>query len=492
MLGSAAGLAILGGPHAAGAVEYVKICSIYGPGFYYMPGTDTCIKIGGWVRAETAWGVNGNLDLGPFNSNSNTRYTNNFTVRERGYITADARETTGYGVARGYIAVGIDSNNTGAEIPAGQFNAHRAFVQWAGMTAGFAKSYYDYYSDQHFSYHDYLPSSDTRDAGWWVWAYTAQFGGGITATLSAEERRITQNIAFSGVGGALGGPAIPGTNGALPGGAFVPGAGYGGWQMPDIVANMRLDQKWGGFQVMGALHEVNAAYYGAMPASGHPDDALGFAAGAGFYYRIYRADPHGLLEYYDPCYDELKVQLSYTQGAPRYVSFFDEGDWAKANGTTEGYGVMSDCVYGGAIATANATSCQLTTAWGVNAAYEHRWTRQFHESLYGSYMNVSYNNEANGMLCVGEGFGAGAGTTATAAAGCNNDWSTWGIGSRLQYDVSRSFYVGVDVLYQELISAKTPTGGLPAGAILTNSGAMTVANQSNWSFTLRAHKDFLP
>ncbi|MGE3991485.1 porin, partial [Pseudorhodoplanes sp.] len=39
---------------AAGArsVEYVKICSLYGVGYYYIPGTDTCIKIGGYVRFE--------------------------------------------------------------------------------------------------------------------------------------------------------------------------------------------------------------------------------------------------------------------------------------------------------------------------------------------------------------------------------------------------------------------------------------------------------
>jgi hypothetical protein len=42
-------------------VQYVKICSLYGVGFYYIPGTDMCIKIGGWVRAEYGWGQNGNF-----------------------------------------------------------------------------------------------------------------------------------------------------------------------------------------------------------------------------------------------------------------------------------------------------------------------------------------------------------------------------------------------------------------------------------------------
>src|SRR3954454_9677861 len=58
LLGSAAGLVAVAGAQAADLpvkakpVEYVKVCSIYGVGFFYIPGTDTCIKIGGWVRFE--------------------------------------------------------------------------------------------------------------------------------------------------------------------------------------------------------------------------------------------------------------------------------------------------------------------------------------------------------------------------------------------------------------------------------------------------------
>ncbi|MCP1830223.1 hypothetical protein J2R76_006923 [Bradyrhizobium sp. USDA 4532] len=45
-------------PVKAKAVEYVKICSLYGAGFYYIPGTDTCIKLGGYVRAEVGLNTN--------------------------------------------------------------------------------------------------------------------------------------------------------------------------------------------------------------------------------------------------------------------------------------------------------------------------------------------------------------------------------------------------------------------------------------------------
>ncbi len=59
ILGSAAGLLAMSGAQAADlplkakAVEYVRICSLYGAGFFYIPGTDTCIKLGGYLRVET-------------------------------------------------------------------------------------------------------------------------------------------------------------------------------------------------------------------------------------------------------------------------------------------------------------------------------------------------------------------------------------------------------------------------------------------------------
>ncbi len=122
LLGTAAGLVVVTAgqaaelPVKAAPVEYVKICTLYGAGFYYMPGTDMCLKIGGWVRAEVSDPINGNFANGPFSNNTNTRATNNLTVRARGYITADAREMTPYGVARAYIDVGLSTNTVGLEL----------------------------------------------------------------------------------------------------------------------------------------------------------------------------------------------------------------------------------------------------------------------------------------------------------------------------------------------------------------------------------------
>jgi hypothetical protein len=97
------------------------------------------------------------------------------------------------------------------------------------------------------------------------------------------------------------------------------------------------------------------------------------------------------------------------------------------------------------------------------------------------------------MLCGLEGNGTGFGSTAVAGAGCNNNWSTWGIGSRTQWDVTKTFYLGVEVLYQNLHSATFNTSGVIAGMPFTLPGAtMTEANSNNWMVSVRAHRDFLP
>src|SRR5262245_58830531 len=146
LLGSAAGLVAIAGaqgadlPVKAKPVQYVKICSLYGVGFYYIPGTDMCIKIGGWVRAEYTYGPNGNISWGWANGNVDNRTTNNSTWRSRGYITADARNQTEYGTVRGYLAVGLSTNNVGFDGAGNTFSANRAFIQWAGFTFGLSQS----------------------------------------------------------------------------------------------------------------------------------------------------------------------------------------------------------------------------------------------------------------------------------------------------------------------------------------------------------------
>jgi len=450
----------------------VKICSLYGVGFYYVPGTDMCIKIGGWVRAEYAYGDNGNFAWGWANGNVNNRNTNNSTWRARGYITADARNQTEYGTVRGYLAVGLSTNNIGADNAGNTFSSNRAFIQWAGFTFGLTQSFFDFYNSPVTSYWGSFPASDTGDGGWMVAAYTAQFGNGFSGSIAAEMRRTTSII-------------NSGTQ-VQPGGASL---GYGGFQAPDLVANLRVDQAWGSAQVMGAIQQVNSTYYSGAAAvsSGHPDDDVGFAIGAGL-----RLNAPMISQG-----DYLQAQINYTQGALRYIFQTPNSSYGKVEGSELGFGVLSDAVYGGTLVAGNASQLSLTTAWNVNAAYEHFWNPQWRTSLYGGYAAVSYNDQGNRILCslLGAGAGSGAGITSVAAPGCNNDWSTWWIGSRTQWNVTKDFYMGFDVLYSKLNSADVPNSVLPvnvAGGTVIGGNAVTASDVDNWQFRFRVHRDFYP
>jgi hypothetical protein len=493
LLGSAAGLVAVAGAQAADLpvkakpVQYVKICSLYGVGFYYIPGTDMCIKIGGWVRAEYGWGQNGNFAWGWANNNVNNRSTNNSDFRARGYITADARNQTEYGTVRGYIAVGLSENEHGGDVSASNaFSANRAFIQWAGFTFGRAQSFFDFYSSPATAYWGAYPSSDTGDGGWFVMAYTAQFGNGFSATIAAEAPRRTQILNIDGLspGWAAGSTSIA-QSFAFPGGA------YGGFQTPDVVANLRIDQAWGSAQIMGALHVVNAQYYDGNgvnnKASGHPDDALGFAVGGGVKVNVPMIGQG----------DYFQMQVNYTQGALRYIFQTPNSNWGFAEGDHVTFGPLSDAVFGGSLAAGTATDLELTTAWNVNAAYEHFWNPRWRTSLYGGYAQVSYNDAANGISClaIGGGNGTVVGVTAVATPGCDMDWNTWWVGSRTQWNVTKDFYMGLDVLYSRLEGAST-WNGLSTTSISSAPNTAVApfidSRADNWSFRFRVHRDFYP
>jgi hypothetical protein len=64
LLGSAAALVAVSGARAADAivaaepepVEYVRVCDAFGTGYFYIPGTETCLRIHGYLRYDIAGG----------------------------------------------------------------------------------------------------------------------------------------------------------------------------------------------------------------------------------------------------------------------------------------------------------------------------------------------------------------------------------------------------------------------------------------------------
>src|SRR3954447_18801894 len=257
VLGSAAALLAGAGAQAADlpikakAVEYVRVCSLYGAGFYYIPGTDTCIKIGGYVRADALFHTGGDFN-GAYSgtAGAGNRLSTFFQTRAREDLNIDTRTATEYGVVRTYADVvftwtsgtysgvgnGSTQYSTGSANPTaltsvnglsndgiagGSLGVYYAFIQFAGFTMGKAVSQFDApwtnYPGNNF---DGLVGGSGTVTGVNQFSYTADFGSGITAAFSAEDRAAyydAGNLNMSGasaagiVGGSYGTNAIGGT-----------------------------------------------------------------------------------------------------------------------------------------------------------------------------------------------------------------------------------------------------------------------------------------
>src|SRR6187549_3468175 len=124
LLTAAAGLVAVSGAQAADLpvkakpVEYVKVCSLYGVGFYYIPGTDICMKLGGYVRFQQNFGAT-DVTGGPFAGQGglNTRVSSeDQSYRVRFLLQHDTRQQTAYGTLRTYMILGF-SQDSGTDAP---------------------------------------------------------------------------------------------------------------------------------------------------------------------------------------------------------------------------------------------------------------------------------------------------------------------------------------------------------------------------------------
>src|SRR3954447_18059568 len=271
LLGSAAGLVAVAGAQAADLpvkakpVEYVKICSIYGAGFFYIPGTDSCIKIGGWVRAEYGFQTgNSAVEYNQGTAGRNNRIdSNEYNMRARWTTSIDVRTQTEYGTLRAYSRAGFQT--TTGESTQGRIYTERGFIQFAGFTFGKSQSYFDFFGGAFCYGCSYTgAASMTGAAGTLLAAYTATFGNGFTATLSIEDNYMRRNGIWDAGTDALVISNMPGPSAAQDSYNVSPvNAGdYGAVAMPDIVGSLRVDQAWGSAQIAGALRQNRTGYYG--------------------------------------------------------------------------------------------------------------------------------------------------------------------------------------------------------------------------------------
>ncbi len=338
-------------PAAPEPVDYVRVCDAYGTGFFYIPGTETCLRVEGRVRAEYRFDNFGNRDNAWDDRADFGTYT-----RARGTIRLDARTNSEYGLVRAYIDTYFE-NNSNDGTGTGTTLEH-AFVQFGNFTFGRTASMYDFWTG--YSYGNFQTQyTDVRN---WVAAYTADLGNGLTTTVSIEDGTTRRWN--------------------LEGGS----ATYAGHRLPDLVANLRIDQAWGSAQIMGALHETRFEDTDAKTKAG-------YAIGAGVQINVPFLGAG----------DAVALQAMYGNGASGYV--LDSWDDAITDATLDG------------------TKTKTTKAWGIGAGYLHNFNEQWDANIEGGYYSAD-------------------------AAGSANDFKQWGANFNVNWKPVSDFSIGTEFAYR--------------------------------------------
>jgi hypothetical protein len=454
LLGSAAGLAAWTGAQAADLpvkakpVEYVKICSLYGAGFYYIPGTDTCIRIGGHIRAEVHFNSRGtNLQSWGIGNGyaTQTRDRDLFNTRSRVFLNMDTRTQTSFGTLRTFSVVRAQVEGpVGTPSTPGVIAIDTGIIQWGGFTIGRAgTSYFDNPWAYAFKWgsNGWIGNPDTA-GGRYVLAYTHQFGNGVSGTLSLEDNKERKRGNYNGAN-------------ALSQWGLAPTVDTrGGNTWPEIVAQLRIDQAWGGFHLSGNLINNHVAYgcsgvVGCTEISGAtPSDKIGGGVNAAFRFNV----PTGVN-------DALYIGGTYSVGATTNVfanigqgaAFGLFGSSASRYQSIVG-GYVFDSVYStgagaGAGLAFGPVGQQLTTAYGGSIAFEHGWNAEWRTSVFGGAQVLDYNATANAILCSRHGVGGTAGTLSNAGTSCNMDYRVVGVGSRTYWSPVRDLTIGIEVMW---------------------------------------------
>jgi len=432
LLGSAAGLVAVAGAQAADLpvkakpVEYVKICSLYGDGFWYVPGTETCLRIGYSVQADYFYNTLGNghphYDAA---QGAQDRTVSPEAFRGRIDVGMDARSQTAFGTLRSVVVMRMDNADQGTVTPQNT----RGYIQWAGFTFGHTKSYTDpvasWGGGADFKVlHQGQIHDDTGANGTNQIAYTWELGNGMVLVFGADERKVgsVANLSTANV-------FTVGT---------APTTSRAGMIHPNPYVAWRGSQAWGSWSaaIMGV--ESSATYYtgnnavlglvgcpaGAQTGTtqcGHPNDKWGFAWLSGIEFKLPMIAPG----------DRIGMFFNYGQGSGQYTGganvgspgLFGGGGLVGSLGTVA-IGVKSDAVY------LNGGQLQLTTSWALGAAYEHYWAPGVSSTVYGGAATIEYNSNVinSRVFCGGGGASGTQRITVAANVVCDPGYRLWEYG----------------------------------------------------------------
>ncbi|MCT4654207.1 MAG: porin [Cohaesibacter sp.] len=211
LISSAAALVAAGSAQAADLpvaepVEYVKVCNAYGAGYHYIPGTETCFKIDGFVRAEVTHDA--------VKKGTNNRDADLSKITAKVELNFTAREETELGTLTGFARMETDGGAT-------SFSLY--YLSLNGLYAGMAESVLKIEKDNGIVATDMLLGGDAGAVG-----YNADLGNGVALQVAIENSNKT----------------------AIEGGT------HAGQVMPDILAALRVEQAWGDAVIGGALHQI--------------------------------------------------------------------------------------------------------------------------------------------------------------------------------------------------------------------------------------------
>lgn len=474
LLGSAAGFCAVAGAQAAdlpiakaAPVEYVRVCPIHGVGFFYIPGTDTCIRVGG--RAQFAYEYFQTASIeGPATPDKSM-------FRGLGRLQVDARTSTAFGTLRTFVRFDIFSATGQPHLASATLNRYgplafnaagvdtfrnaqtgvvvdKAFIQFAGFTAGKASSFYDFYvTDVELT--NFSVTSNAFSTN--LIAYTAQFGGGFSATLSVEDPNFRRNPVFTNTSGT--GYAITGLSGPFttPIFVFLPGfsdpVGLANFDIsqrttvPDVVGVLRVDQPWGSAQLSAALHTITLGnFVGSITPfntqdtrdfrdarSNRPGTEYGYAVQGGVKFNLPFIAPG----------DALWLQAAFAHGAMSYTGLDGPiGREAHFKALGNGGPVIVSGQDGFVDRNGNL---QLTDSWSFAVAALHFWAPQWRSGFAFTYGELSFPSGARGP-------NGPLGRISDPLNFNFKDFSTFVALGNLIWSPVADLDIGVEVLYERL------------------------------------------
>jgi hypothetical protein len=512
LFGSAAALMAVTGAQAAEPllpiaepVDYVRICDVFGTGFFYIPGTDTCLRIGGYVRAEYVYDhdwdeavvlafphpdiINGR-EFWRVRPREDRNY-HEFGTRARARLTFDTRTQSRIGMVRTFTDLWYTSGPVSGRgnvvsgdsllAPGNNIFLRTAFIQiandWGTLTFGRADSFFEFWESDAWAtrFGDDAPLSPVNLA-----AATFNLGGGVSATVALEDsitdgdrRRFGQGGAFhpvdltqTGIADAVAvcaGDGFP--NSGFPNQAFAFGeevrAGfcpvgatgiYGGNRVPDVVANIRVDQAWGSAQVMAALHQIRArAFTGPdLVPDAEPSNEWGWAVGAGAGIDI---PGTGIT---------FNIQGVYADGAIGFATSGGPGF------LTDGVvvGVFNPLTHPTAPGDLVSTSIDTTEAWSIKAGINGNLAPDWIFNLQGSFARVDLPDVLGAPVVVADAapnagpfFSPGVTAVQTRVhtdAGLipgpviTSDYDFWTVSGYVAWAPIRGFVTGLELNYEKI------------------------------------------